>query len=278
MKTPFLSFIFAFAFLSQASAEDRLVTTTDLGTTDWVEGYVEATGQGTSRYMGNRIQEELMAKQAARTTAQARLLEIIKGIRVTGLSTLGTQAQGDTRAATRIKGTLKGARTVVENITWHKDETARRGEVVMADVTLRICVSPSCTDTKQNLTSATLDLDNAEPNPIKAVSKVGPTAVIIDLEKALYLPALAPEVISEDGTTVYSQETVHPDIARLKGLIHYTKTVDQAKAMELSGNDPLIVTATRITKDNRIVLSNKDATSLRTLDVLQNGRLIVALD
>ncbi|MDV7339132.1 hypothetical protein RYZ26_05985 [Terasakiella sp. A23] len=278
MKTPFLSFVFAFSLITQAAALDGLVETNDFGTTDWAEGYIEATGQGTARYLGNRIQEELMAKQAARTTAQAHLLEIMKGIRVTGLTTLNEKAQSDARAATRIKGTIKGARVLSEKATWHKDKESRRGEVVLAEVTLRVCVSPVCSDTEKDVTTATLNLDTADQKPIKAAAKVGPTAVIIDLEKALYLPALAPEVINEDGKIVYSQETVHPDAARMKGLIHYTKSVDAAQAMTLSGDAPLIIKAKQITKDNRIVLANKDATRLKDLNVLQQGKLIVALD
>lgn len=282
MKLPFFSFVCALSLSLNAWASDPLVESTAHGTIDWSKGYVEATGQGTSRYMGNRIQEELMAKQAARTTAQARLLEQVNGIRLTGLSTLGTQAAGDTRAATRIKGTLKGAKTVSETATWHKDKSSRRGEVVLAEVTLRLCVSPSCRDTNDNLTQASLSPAPASVpkanDPTPAPQSSGPTAVIIDLNKALYLPALAPEVIDENEQTVYSQDTVSEDAMRQKGLIHYTKTVDQAKALAVSGKAPVILNAKRITKDNRIVLSNNDGKTLASMDAAKQGRVIVALD
>ena len=281
MKSRFLTFLFALGCISAANAQDSFVETSDMGTTDWVEGYIEATAQGTSRYMGNRVQEELMAKQAARTMAQSRLLEIIKGIRVTGITTLGAQAQSDTRAATRIKGTLRGAQTISEIAQWHKDTSSRRGEVVMAEVTLRLCMRPSCQSTKQNLTQASFDL----PTPRKAAlikdkneEPSGYSAVIIDLEQALFLPALAPEIINEDEKTLYSQDTVKELSSLEKGLIHYSKSVSKAQKLEISGANPFIIKAKRITANNRIVLSNEDGKQISNLDALKQGRLIVALD
>lgn len=278
MKTPLLSLLLAVAVYSTANAQSPLLEETPHGKTDWQAGYVEATGQGTSRYMGNRIQEELMAKQAARTTAQARLLEQVKGLRLTGLSTLGAEAQGDTRAATRIKGTLKGARTVNETVTWHKDDSSRRGEVVMAEVTLRLCTQPRCTVTDQNLTTASLKADTTKDTAPTTLKQEATNGLIIDLNNALYLPALSPEIINEDGTVLYSQDTVPAATAREKGLIHYTKTVDQARGLSLSGEAPLILTAQRITKDNRIVLSNTDGARFQDSPAAAHGRVIVALD
>jgi len=278
MKSRFLTFLFALGCISAANAQDSFVEKSDMGTTDWVKGYIEATAQGTSRYMGNRVQEELMAKQAARTMAQSRLLEIIKGVRVTGITTLGAQAQSDTRAATRIKGILRGAQTISETAQWHKDTSSRRGEVVMAEVTLRLCMSPSCQSTKQNLTQASLDL----PTPRKATSineePSGYSAVIIDLEQALFLPALAPEIINEDEKIIYSQDTVKEVSSLEKGLIHYSKSVSKAQKLEISGANPIIIKAKRITADNRIVLSNENGEQISNLDALKQGRLIVALD
>lgn len=272
MKSPVLTFLFSLALITSAQAEDPFIETSQLGTTDWVEGYVEATGQGTSRYMGNRIQEELMAKQAARTVAQARLLEIVKGVRITGLTTIGAQAQGDTRAATRIKGTLRGAKTVDEKATWHKDDTSRRGEVVMAEVTLRLCVSPACTETKDNLTEASL---NIKP---QASQNTEHSAVIIDLNQALYLPALAPEIIDESNRLIYSQEILAENASQIKGLVHYAKTIAKARALNIAGPSPMVITAKRITADNRIVISKKDADTLQSLPAIKQGHLIVALD
>ncbi|WP_417783901.1 hypothetical protein [Terasakiella pusilla] len=278
MKTPLLSLLFALALHSTASAQSPLVEETPFGKTDWQGGYVEATGQGTSRYMGNRIQEELMAKQAARTTAQARLLELVKGVRLTGLSTLGAEAQGDTRAATRIKGTLQGARTVTETVTWHKDESSRRGEVVFAEVTLRLCTQPTCTETTQNLTTASLTPPVTPHESPKPAAPEAINGLIIDLDNALYLPALSPSIINEDGTVLYSQDTVPAATAREKGLIHYTKTVEQARKLAISGDSPLVLSAQRITKDNRIVLSNADGERFVETQAAHQGRVIVALD
>lgn len=280
MKVSFLiTAILSLGIYTTAHAQDGWQEATPDGLTDWTNGYVEATGQGTSRYMGNRVQEELMAKQAARTTAQARLLEIIKGIRLTGLTTIATLGSGDTRAATRIKGTLRGARQIDEQVSWHEDKTSRRGETVLAEVTLRVCITPACQATTQNLTGATLNLPKTTNKPAKPLSTDNAaTSVIIDLEQALYLPALAPEIIDEKDKMIYSQDSVDAEITAHTGLIHYAKDIAKAKKMSISGSNPLIIKAVRVSPDNRIVLSESDGQKINALDALKQGHLIVALD
>jgi len=277
MKAVALALSLSLVLTTPLAAQDGWQESTDTGLTDWSNGYVEATGQGTSRYMGNRIQEELMAKQAARTTAQARLLEIVKGIRLTGLSTIGAKGAGDTRAATRIKGTLRGAHTVSQTVNWHKDKTSRRGETALAEVTLRLCMTPACQETNANLTNASLGLD-PQTSPDAAPAPSETSAVIIDLEQALYLPALAPEIINEQNQTIYSSASVSEQAATQNGLTRYAKTVDKAKSLPMSGPNPLVVPAQRISKDNRIVLSNDDAAKVARHAALTEGRVIIALD
>jgi len=284
MKTRFLTYtalMVSLLWSPQSIAQERLVQSNDFGTTDWIDGYVEASGNGTSRYMGNRVQEELMAKQAARTTAQSRLLEMINGVRLTGISTLGAQSLGDTRAATRIKGTLRGARLVSEKVTWFDDKSSRRGEVPMAEVVLRLCISPVCKETPVNLTTASL-IDPTQKSKIRKaeepVEPEGPSAIIIDLEQALYLPALSPEIINEDNDIIYSQDSVDQDAIQQNGLIHYSKSIEKAMALSIAGPNPRVIKAVRITKDNRIVLSNVDGASLVGSKPLSLAHVIVALD
>ncbi len=280
MITRMTAFFPILLFSLSCAAQDGWMETTPLGATDWENGYIEAKGQGTSRYLGNRIQEELMAKQAARTTAQARLLEIIKGVRLSGLTTLGTQGAGDTRAASRIKGFLRGAKTVSETTSWHEDQTSRRGEVVMAEVTLRVCISPTCSQTASNLTKASLQ-KNSENTPSPQQEKAastGPSAVILDLQQALYLPALAPQIIDEKNRLIYSEESVSPEALTQNGLVHYTKTLAQAQSLPSSGSTPVVIAVQRITKDNKIVISTLDGDKVRNLTALKQGRVIIALD
>lgn len=278
MKRHILPVLSATLLSFAALANDPFVEENALGVTDWTNGYVEAQGQGSARYMGSKVQEELMAKQAARTMAQARLLELVKGIRVTGLTTLGEHAQSDTRAATRVKGTLRGAKSIKENVTWHEDKTARRGEVVMAEVTLRLCVSQACSDSPQNLTNAVFE-QKLQPGEQKKekLETTGPSSVIIDLQQALYFPALSPEVIDENGSLIYAQTTVGAQ-AQKDGLVQYAKTVQAAKELDQSGPSPLIISALKVSKDNKIVVSQENAERLQDVAALREGRLIVALD
>lgn len=268
-------FLAALLALPISAGADSLREEAAHGTTDWHAGYIEATGQGTARYMGNRIQEELMAKEAARMSAQARLLGQIEGVRLTGLATLGQSAQNNTRAATRIKGTLKGAKVVSETVSWHPDETARRKAVPLAEVTLRVCLMPGCASNDASFVSPLPETSEA---PAYDPEQTDHSALILDLNQALYLPTLAPEILTESGETVYSHQHVETQTARTKGLIHYTRSLDEAHALDISGASPLVVPIVKVNEANQLIISDADAARFKNAAFLGQGRVIVALD
>jgi hypothetical protein len=275
MKRLLILFYALFLGPSIGLAQENWVETDQNGLTDWTDGYVEATGYGSARYMGNKVQEELMARQAARTSAQARLLEIVNGVRLTGLSTLGTESQNNTRAATRIKGTIKGARVMKEDANWHEDKTSRRGEVVMAEVTLRLCISPRCAETADNLTKASLKPAKEDP---KIADQSEESAIILDLNKALYLPSIAPEIIDESGTLIFNEDKLSQKAVQDHGVVQYVKTLAQAKEHPLSGSQPVIISALEINQLNQIVIRSTDADTIKESPALYNGKLIISLD
>lgn len=232
-----------------------------LGTTDWSRGVIETTGQGTARYIGNKIQEEMMAKQAAKTDAQVKLLELVKGVRLTGLTTLGADGQGQSRAATRIKGLLTGAKVIDSKIDWTEDKSSRRGEVPFAQVTLRLCLNQTCSPSQK----------------VEAASNAEDSAVIIDLEQALFLPSLAPQIQSQSGETLYS-ENIATQITGDAPYAHYVKSVERARAHPIGQSNAVIIKAIGINPDNHILISDDDANRIKGLPALKQGKLLIALD
>ena len=258
-----------------------------LSVTDWAQGFVDVTGSATARFTGNRVQEELLAKSAARLVAHARLVEVLKGIRVTGKTTVANMVVADQKIDARFEGFVKGAVTLAENVEWRTDPAADRGEVPFASVTLRLCMTRShaaCRDSSLIETLPGAKAVSRAPDPPRPPEpSVRYTGLIVDLENVLFLPVLLPEIVTRSGTVLYSRGHVEPAVLRQSGVVRYARTVGQAIRLPLVGGAPLIVKAVEVTDDNRIVVSETDAAiiqlaSRRTDDFLSGGRVVIALD
>jgi len=203
-------------------------------------------------------------------------------VRVTGLTTLDAHARSDTRAATRIRGTLKGAQTVNETVTWVKDAESRRGETVMAEVTLKLCLSAPCDGSSLSAatfgSSQTTALPASTVEPSATMAEDTATALILDLNQALYLPSLAPQIRDEAGALVYSQNNVDPQILTEKGLIHYTQSLSEARALIGEDRPITVIDVQTISADNHIIISTEDARRLNDHAALKTAQVYVALD
>lgn len=275
-----------------ASAQElrREVETADTVTvTDWEQGFVDVTGSATARFTGNRVQEELMAKAAARLVAQARLVEILRGIRVTGKTTVEKFVVADQRIGARLEGFVKGAITLTDSLEWRADPAADRGEVPLAMVKLRLCITRSHALCRQRSSSLIGALQ--EPHATTRVAKKAKVAVppkrytglIVDLENELFLPVLLPEIVTWSGTVVYGRDQVDNGILAQHGMARYTRTILQAKDLTLVGKAPLIVKAVAVTDDNKIVISDADAAIIGGVasqagNFLADARVAIALD
>ena len=263
---------------------------------NWGEGFVETTAHGTARYTGNRVQEKLMALQAARTIAQARLVEVLEGVRVTGMTTVETFITTEQTVVTRVSGFLAGAITVKEEVTWEKDTSSKRGEVPEGRVTLRVCLTRQTLDCR-NSDAAVIDVLQASSETSPSISELlqnnevqnapplpppSVTGLILDLERQLFLPVLSPEVVAADGAVVFNHALVTKRSLNRNGVVHYANSVDEARPMRIAGNNPMIVKVVDVTDNNRIVVSSEDARRVleaaRHGDFLTSGRVVIVLD
>jgi hypothetical protein len=235
------------------------------------------------------VQEELMAKAAARLIAQARLVEILRGIRVTGNTTVENFVVADQRIGARFEGFVKGALTLAESVEWRADPAADRSEVPLAKVKLRLCITRShalCQQRSSSLIGALQQTHAAnrvaEKARVAALAKRY-TGLIVDLEDKLFLPVLFPEIVSRSGTVAYGRDQVDEGIMAQHGMARYARTISQAKDLTLVGKAPLIVKAVAVTDDNKIVISDSDATIIGGVtgqagNFLAEARVVIALD
>lgn len=108
---------------------------------NWQQGYLQATGIGTSDPMDNQVQAKAMALQAARVVAQARLVELIEGVTLRSKIVVENAAVGKQLIASEAKGTIEGAVTVDKSVKWVSSNDYGSGEKIPeAKVTLRVCM------------------------------------------------------------------------------------------------------------------------------------------
>lgn len=95
---------------------DAVVETTSTGVINWSDQYVEAKGTSvldTERFK-NAAQARAMATRGAIVDAQRNLLETIKGVEVTGETTVEDFMTTSDKVTTKVQGVIKGAYQVGE--------------------------------------------------------------------------------------------------------------------------------------------------------------------
>jgi len=95
-----------------------VVTEKPNGSINWTQQYVEAKGFSVidNEKFKNPAQAKAMARRGATVDAQRNLLEIVKGVQVTGETTINDMIASSDFVYTRVEGVLKGAQIVGEPI------------------------------------------------------------------------------------------------------------------------------------------------------------------
>lgn len=102
-----------------AQADDSLITATGWGTVDIATAI-------------NETQAKMLAKRAAKLDAQRQLSEIIRGVQLTGGTTVEDYEVTSDLVATRVQGLLRGAFEVESKID-------RESNSFVAEVVLGVC-------------------------------------------------------------------------------------------------------------------------------------------
>lgn len=280
----------------------------DKGSIDWQNGYIIAVGQGTASPQEHRGKASIKARTAAKVSAQRNLLEIIKGVRITSVSTVQDAMLVEDVIRTRIDGMLKGAFIVGENVEYVEGAP-------VATVTMKVCLNsgPAECANRPNLTNV-LGLDTkpappaapvvllnaptppalppAPPNPVQNDGWRQPiydptkqvTGMVVCLNGRYFERELLPVVITQgqpDLVTVYSVKVVKPAVVRTYGAVRYAESLEHARQIQSLGGNPIIVFADGISKENMITIRSGDARLVReTLahgnDYLSEAKVVIS--
>ncbi|EMO03009.1 hypothetical protein LEP1GSC116_3192 [Leptospira interrogans serovar Icterohaemorrhagiae str. Verdun HP] len=110
------------------------------------------------------------------------------------------------------------------------------------------------------------------------------TSLIVDARHLKLEVALFPEILSEEGNSLYSPYFVSKENAVNHGYVSYMKTPEEAFRSQIAGNKPYFVTALGVTGHYPVnpVIAGEDArkilASMKTKTALKNCRVIILKD
>jgi hypothetical protein len=251
------------------------------------QGVVEATGMGTVDLSKtrNKIQAKLLAKRAARVDAQRNLLEMVEGVRLTSGTTVKDAQLESDLVANRVKGLLRGAFIVEENIIEEEGD-------LLAEVKLGLCINASLQECKARPKLSQILLESLQQTKFASFKPEsdGPatiaaekiTGLIINLEGRDFDPFLGVRLVTDKGEEIYGPS--HFKSNKGADWIHWAATTDEALGNSaIVGDSPLQLSAAGISSEANVILSNEAAVkvyqgNLNNQNFLSQGRVILVLE
>lgn len=286
------------------------------GVTNWKEGFIQATGRGGARRIGHPVAERLNALKAARVNAFVKLAQTLKGVKVDAAYTVEDSIAAGSLEAARVDAFVRGAVTVEEKVNYIGDfpegvVTLRVCLYDTADACARygggagftrvagdaLRQSPGQVSRTEILTGGGSGTGSAggqqisgngggqqvasiPPGDVQPVTETA-TGAIFALNNLDFIPVLRPQVMSESGTLVYGASTPTHEAFVKYGAAQMTESVATAQSLELLGAAPMVIPVLRVTEQNDLIISDRDAGRLAAANVqgaefLKDARVAIA--
>lgn len=260
--------------------------------TNYVHGYIEVTGYGAAKRTGNAAQEMILAMDAARTIAFAKLSETIYGVRVKGKSMVRDGvASGQIVVKDLEAALIKNAITLEEGT-----QEGPKGETVGVVKLGYLLNGPNgLAGAIVSQERALADLRLPEEETFMPASAPPPpppsqpyTGLIVDAGGKGLAPGLFPKILAAgDGRVLYSAASVNDPDVLVNGLVRYAPSEAVARNLEGSGGpmvgaNPLVVRAAAASGDISAVVSDEDAVKIYGADLkskfLGKGRVVFVIN
>jgi len=198
---------------------EPVIETKPNGEVNWTEQFVEAEGWSavdTIRFK-NMVQAGLMAISGAKAVAQRNLLEIIKGVNVTGETRVVDMIAENDYVLTRVEGVLKGAQVIGEPTIIKGKATVRmRVSLYQPDGLAPIFkplvdpVSSSGTESADFNKNAEVDTTTYSSSDIQQDIVTDPaTGLIVDLKGEKVIPSMFPVFTDKDGKVILDLSSIY---------------------------------------------------------------------
>ena len=266
----------------------KIVTEGSIALVNWIHGYIEVAGEGSSKKTGHKAQQILNAKDAARTMAYAKLAETVNGVIVRGASNVRDSLSEGQIAQRLLKDTLiKNAVPLKEGYRTLADGTiigiVKLGYFLNGQQGLSRFLA-----TKQVHKAATEGQKKFTPSQQKQPEKAF-TGLIVDAGGLGGRPAMYPQILAKGSNrVVYSADMVNDQSIVVNGTVRYARSVAAAKNIRdesgdfIFGEKPMVVKGIGISDRSSIVISVDEASRVINADLkdrfLQAGKVAIVLN
>lgn len=291
-----LSLLVLLSGVVSAEVEDSLFDSQKKSKTDWEKSVVRAKGYGVAAdHIKNKAQAKILAREAAITMAQRRLLEVIKGVNINSTQTVkNAQIQSDV-IKKRVAGLIKGAKIIEEK------QPAEGTYMVVLEVKfygqdgIMKAILPKLKDQTGSNDSSELQVNETNKGQEKQTTapqstefdkqNLGKyTGVIINTINVNLEPAMFPKIYSANNKLVYGIDMLNSDGVITNGIVGYNRSLNAAKANPRVGSNPLVVNAQGAAGDTKadLVLAAADARKVKRIgsknNIFKNNKVIIVLN
>ena len=248
------------------------------------KGFIQVTG------VSDGDQSRYSAMRAATVVAQRDLLEIIKGIKLHGHTTVKNGMLENDTIKSRVQGVLKGA--VKCGKKYYSDQGYARvcmkvylkGKNGMYNAVLPIVKdNPDVTPEKADFESTQETTEQKESQSQTGQSKAF-DGLIIDVRDHEFKPALINRVVTQKDKVLFEPSQVVSDILVERGCGGFTNTPDKARALLSSweSDHPMLVKAQGVSKTTDARISSNKASRIYKSDsrtnFLSKAKVVFVLD
>ena len=243
------------------------------GVINWSRGVIQAKGTGVfDDKLPNRVKARSSALKDATRDACRKILDLVKGIRIDGVTLVGNYGAKNDIIMSKIESMVNSAHVV-------KKEYFSDGTV---EVTMQM-----------NLRGGFAQLVlPGEIKPLESIRTMAPvhvspsvfTGLVIDARGLGIRPVMVPKILDEDAREVYGSAFVSREYAVQQGMSGYSKDLAAALSNQRVANHPLTVKGLRTGGVGRshVIISNTDAHRLRSasenLSFMKKCRVIIVVD
>lgn len=264
-----LTIIFLFIFMPVSLRAARVEITVDYsnGLVNWSKGFIQAKGMAVApSNVDTEAQGKLLARRGAIVDGQRRLLEIIKGVRVKGKTTMVNMMANDV-VRQEVSGFVQGAE--IMNEQWYPEEE-------MYELTMRISLL--------KLRSSVYKEEKEQFAPEQEPVETPYTGLIIDARGTNLTPQVIFQIVDRNGNLIYGQTEAFYQPAVDNGMVEYDGSLQEAKDSPRVGQNPVIVESIGVGGEfnTRVVVSVNDGQrikhNLSGTNVFLKARVIVIMD
>lgn len=282
--------------LQAAAEEDPMFKEKEKATTDWEKSVVRAKGYGVAPdNVSNSAQAKIMAREAAITMAQRRLLETIKGVKINSTQTVeNAQVKSDV-VKKRVSGVIKGAQIIEEKrpaddvyrVVMEVKFYGKDGVMKAILPKLKEESDQGGSPTQSETDSRDQDFsdqpsDQSEEGRRQAAEKY--TGVVINTMNLEVEPALAPKIYGPKNNLIYGMAKINSEGVVTNGIVGYSRSLAGAKSKSRVGDNPLVINAQKVRGEytTDLVLTAEDARQVRRLgkqtDIFNKCKVIIVLN